>query len=158
MSVEGKHAGGRPSEYTQERADAICEMLAMGYSLRTVCQEDTMPSAATVFKWMREHDEFLKQYEKAKQESTDAMAEDLLDIADDGTNDWTTKTNKDGSEYDVVNAEVIARSKLRVDTRKWLMAKMKPKKYGEKLDVTSDGDKLEGLVVVRDKSGDEPQD
>lgn len=150
--AEGTNKVGRPSEYSQDKADAICELLAMGYSLRTVCSEDNMPSAATVFKWMREHDEFLKQYEKAKQESTDAMAEDLLDIADDGTNDWVTKTNKDGSEYETVNAEVIARSRLRVDTRKWLMAKMKPKKYGDKLDMTSGGEKLEGLVIVRDKS------
>ena len=147
--AEGVNKGGRPSEYSQDKADAICELLAMGYSLRTVCSEDSMPSAATVFKWMREHDEFLKQYEKAKQESTDAMAEDLLDIADDGTNDWITKTNKDGSEYEAVNAEVIARSRLRVDTRKWLMSKMKPKKYGEKLDVVSDGEKLEGLVIIK---------
>ncbi len=66
------------------------------------------------------------------------MADEILDIADDGTNDWMT-VKMGGKDVDIPNNEVLQRSKLRVDTRKFLMAKMKPKKYGEKLDVTSDG-------------------
>lgn len=143
-------AGGRPTDYTQDKADAICEQLAMGDSLRTVCKSDDMPTVKTVFNWLRKYPEFLQQYTRAKEESADAMADDILDIADDGTNDWTTRKNKDGSEYDVVDNDVIQRSRLRVETRKWLMAKMKPKKYGDKLDMTSDGEKLEGLVIIKD--------
>lgn len=135
-------AKGRPSEYTQEIADLFCELIANGDSLRTACAAKNMPSPATIFKWMRENDIFLKQYEKATQERTEAMAEELLDIVDDGSNDYMVKTGKDGSESWVLNGENIQRSRLRADTRKWLMAKMKPKKYGDKIDVTSDGDKI----------------
>lgn len=95
----------------------------------------------TIFSWLRTHDEFLKQYTRAKEESADAMAEDVLDIADDGTNDYMTIT-KGGQEYEVVNSEALQRSRLRVDTRKWLMAKMKPKKYGDKIDMTTNGKDL----------------
>lgn len=143
--------GGRPTTYTQELADKICEGITLGYSVRTVCKPDEMPAISTFYRWLREHDEFQKQYARATEERTEAMAEDILDIADDGTNDWTTKTNKDGSEYDVVNSDVIQRSRLRVDTRKWLMAKMKPKKYGDKIDVTSGGDKINDNVHLTDE-------
>jgi len=135
-------AGGRPTTYTQELADKICEELAIGKSLRTVCAAEDMPAIRTIFNWFRSQPEFLLQYEKAKQESADAMAEELLDIADDGTNDYVERERPDGSVHEVLNTEHIQRSRLRVDTRKWLMSKMKPKKYGEKMDVTSDGKAL----------------
>lgn len=119
-----KHPGGRPNEYTQEVADRICEELAIGKSLRSVCLSEDMPAIRTIFNWFRSHPEFLLQYEKAKQESADAMSEEVLEIADNE------------------NMEDVQRARLRVDTRKWLMAKMKPKKYGDKMDVTTDGKPL----------------
>lgn len=133
-----KDKGGRPLKYTQELADKFCELIANGMSLRSACKEKIMPAPATIFKWIRENEMFLKQYEKATQERTEAMAEDLLDIVDDGTNDWMTINRKDGSEAWQLNGEHVQRSRLRADTRKWLMAKMKPKKYGDKVDITSD--------------------
>lgn len=133
---------GRPTDYTKELADKICDQLSDGLSLRTVCLDDDMPAKSTVFKWLRTHQEFADQYARAKAEATDAMAEELLDIADDGTNDWMTITLPGGHEKEVLNNEALQRSRLRVDTRKWLMSKMKPKKYGEKLDLTTDGKEL----------------
>lgn len=138
---------GRPSEFTQEIADKICAGLAEGKSLRTVCKPNEMPHISTIFNWFRNYPDFLEQYTRAKQESADAMADEVLDIADDGTNDWMT-VHKYGGEYQVVDQEAVQRSKLRVETRKWLMAKMKPKKYGEKLDLTSDGKRIESTPVV----------
>lgn len=82
---------GRPTTYTQELADSICERLAQGESLRTACKDDKMPCVASVFNWMRTHPEFLEQYTRAKQESADAMAEDVIDISDNGVNDWMEK-------------------------------------------------------------------
>ncbi len=114
-------AGGRPTKYTQELADRICERLALGESMRTVCREEGMPVMSTIFKWLRENELFSEQYARAKQESADAMSEELLEIADNPSN------------------EDVNRDRLRVDARKWLMAKMKPKKYGDKMDVTTDG-------------------
>jgi hypothetical protein len=133
---------GRPTKYSPELADKLCADLALGFSLRTVCKEDDMPSVATVFNWLRIYPEFLEQYTRAKVESADAMADDVIDIADDGTNDWMVKYNKDGEEYWQLNGEHVQRSRLRIETRKWLMAKMKPKKYGDKLDMTTNGKDL----------------
>jgi hypothetical protein len=148
MTSQGKKIG-RPSSFTQEIADKICQELALGNSLRTVCLPDGMPSVASIFNWFRNYPEFLEQYTRAKQESADAMAEDVLDIADDATNDYMMRTGKDGNESYQLNGEHIQRSRLRVETRKWLMSKMKPKKYGEKLDLTNDGDKFEPVIIYR---------
>jgi hypothetical protein len=130
--------GGRPSDFTPELGDKICEELALGKSMRTVCAPEGMPDMSTVFRWIRKNEEFRNQYARAKEEATDAMAEDMLDIADDGSNDLMTIV-KGKTEYEVENKEVTNRSRLRVDTRKWLMSKMKPKKYGEILDLRTNG-------------------
>lgn len=130
--------GGRPTKYTEELAGRICEQLAMGHSMRHVSRDASMPAMSTMFKWLREYPEFSEQYAIAKQEATDAMAEDILDIADDGSNDYMERENNDGSTSAAYNGDSVQRSRLRVDTRKWLMAKMKPKKYGERLDLNTE--------------------
>jgi hypothetical protein len=147
---------GRPSTYSQELADKICHRIAEGASIRTVCAPDDMPAISTFFKWIREHEEFSKQYARATEERTEAMSEELLDIADDGSNDLMTVVKGDKS-YELENKEVTNRSRLRVDTRKWLMSKMKPKKYGDKLDVTSDGKAIKGNSVVFTNFSDEAE-
>lgn len=137
----------RPTKFTQDLADRICEMLAEGMSMRSVCREDDMPCMSTVFKWLREKPEFSQQYARAKEESADALFEDLLDIADDGTNDWMERTNAEGENVGwQVNGEALQRSRLRVDVRKWALSKLKPKKYGEKLDL---GNADEGGFVIK---------
>ena len=122
-------AGGRPSKYSKELASKICMQIVMGKSLRTICSADEMPSVQTIFNWFDQHPEFLDQYARAKEEQADTFAEDIVDIADDGTNDFVK--NKDGG-YEF-RGEHVQRSKLRVDTRKWLMSKFKAKKYGDKI-------------------------
>lgn len=142
---------GRPSSYSQEIADAICERLADGVSLRTVCLAEDMPAKSTVFKWLREIPGFSDQYAKAKEESADALVEDLLDIADNGSNDWIATNDPNNPGYKQ-NGEAINRSRLRVDTRKWIASKLKAKKYGEKqaIDLTSsDGSFAEDLAAAR---------
>jgi len=130
---------GRPCEYTQEIADKLCAELAQGVSLRTACKAEDMPSCVTVFSWMRKFPEFLKQYEKAKAESADYLVEEMLDIADDGTNDWMEKHSKEGENIGwQLNGEHVQRSRLRLDTRKWVASKLKAKKYGEKLELAGD--------------------
>ena len=123
---------GRPSEYTQDMADIICAQLADGESLRTVCLADDMPSKTSVFRWLRSHEEFRDQYARAKEESADALTDEMLDIADDGSNDWMKRHGKDDEDYWVTNGECIQRSRVRIDTRKWIASKLKPKKYGDK--------------------------
>lgn len=132
---------GRPTLYTVELADLICERLANGESMRSVCRDESMPAMSSVFKWLREIPQFSQQYAKAKEESADALVEDMLDIADDGTNDWMEKHDKDGENIGwQLNGEHIQRSKLRVDVRKWAASKLKAKKYGDKLELAGDAD------------------
>jgi hypothetical protein len=135
-----KKANGRPDTFTQEKADRICELISTTtYSLRTICKMEGMPSVQVVLKWLREdRSGFQAQYARAKEEQADFMGEEMIEIADDGTNDYMTITKGDIT-YNVEDKEVTNRSKLRVETRKWLMGKLKPKKYGEKLDMELTG-------------------
>tara|TARA_R110000850_G_scaffold150588_1_gene273384 strand:+ start:68 stop:514 length:447 start_codon:yes stop_codon:yes gene_type:complete len=118
----------RPSDYTPELGDLICSELADGKSMRAVCLPDEMPDKATVFRWIRTKEGFRDQYARAKEESADALTDEMLDIADDSNLDYT-KTDEDGAK---LNSENIQRSRLRIDTRKWLASKLKPKKFGDK--------------------------
>ena len=146
---------GRPSIYTPELAARICAQLACGKSLRTVCKEDDMPCLETVFGWLRTKPEFLEQYTRAKHESADALVEEMLDISDDGTNDWMEVHGKDGADAGwKVNGENVQRSRLRVETRKWAASKLKPKKYGERLDMNHGGQPDNPLTaLIRSISG-----
>jgi hypothetical protein len=120
---------GRKSTYTQKIADLICERLAAGESLRAICRDDGMPTEAAVRLWARDDVQgFASQYAHARALGYERLAEELLEIADDGSSD--THQDADGNER--TNAEVVARSRLRVDTRKWLLSKMLPKVYGER--------------------------
>lgn len=130
-----KVGAGRPSSYNQEIADKICEKVATtALSLRTICDDDNMPCVATVLNWLGSNAEFLAQYTRAKEAQADYLAEEMLDIADDGSNDFMTIVKGDES-YEVENKEWTSRSKLRLETRKWIASKLKPRKYGDKLEV-----------------------
>lgn len=135
-AAKAKRPKGRPSDFTLELADRICAEMVCGSSLRSICKADDMPSCVTVFAWLRKYPDFLKRYEAAAVERANYHAEEMLDIADDGTNDWMEVHDKEGECIGYkINGEHVQRSRLRVDTRKWLMAKLQPKKYGEKVDV-----------------------
>lgn len=91
-----------------------------------------MPSKSAVMKWLSQRPDFADQYARAREMQADHFAEEILEISDDATNDWMLR--QQGEEpFEVANHEHISRSKLRVDARKWLMSKMAPKKYGEKV-------------------------
>jgi hypothetical protein len=85
------------------------------------------------------------------------LADEIIDIADDGSNDWMERELESGKTIEVLNAEHVARSRLRVDARKWVAAKLKPKKYGDKTLVGSDPDNPmpTGFQVVLVKGEDE---
>lgn len=147
---------GRPSEFTEAMADAICEKIAEGESLRAICRDAEMPAKSTVFKWLTQQQTFADQYAHAREAQADALADEICDIADDGSNDWMERRREDGSVDDVVNHEHITRSKLRVDARKWVAAKLKPKKYGERSLVGSDPENpLPAGFILRLHKGEE---
>lgn len=105
---------GRPTAYTPKLAQIIIARLAAGESLRSICKPDDMPKESTVRLWATsDRDGFAAQYTRAREAQMDALAEDLLEIADDEDAD-------------------VNRARLRVDTRKWLMSKIAPKRFGDK--------------------------
>lgn len=124
---------GRPSDYSPELASRICARLADGESLRAVCRDADMPDKATIFNWFRAFPDFLDQYTRAKEESADALADDILEISDDARNDWMEKHGKEDAGW-IANGEHVQRSRLRVEARKWIASKLKPKKYGDKIE------------------------
>lgn len=132
---------GRPSGYTQEIADVICERLANGESLRRICESEDMPSLSMVMRWLGANAEFREQYARARELQAEFIFDQMADIADDGTNDWMASNAPDCEGYKF-NSEHVSRSKLRIDARKWMLAKMSPRKYGDKQQidhVSSDG-------------------
>lgn len=126
---------GRPTLYTPELGKRICDLVATcTFGIKKLCAtHDWMPEAITVNRWRWSIDDFCTQYTKAKVLQAELLAEDCLDIADEISND--IKLNATGDE--VCNSEFVNRSRLRVDTRKWLASKLLPKIYGElaKLDL-----------------------
>ncbi|EEX1703651.1 ubiquitin carboxyl-hydrolase [Escherichia coli] len=116
MATEEKNVG-RPSDYLPEVADDICALLASGESLVKVCKRPGMPAKATVFRWLSEHEEFRDKYAKATEARADSIFEEIFEIADTA----------------IPDAAEVAKARLRVDTRKWALARMNPRKYGDKV-------------------------
>lgn len=138
---------GRPSIYTPELAALICERLAEGMTLREVCKADDMPHESTVRHWaLTDHDGFFTHYAKAREIGYHAMADETLDIADNAQNDWMERNGDDDAGWQA-NGEHIQRSRLRIDTRKWLLSKALPKIYGDKLTHANDPENPMPAVV-----------
>jgi hypothetical protein len=136
---------------TPDVFDRICQRIAEGQSLRSVCRDVGMPDKATFFRYMRESEQSVRdQYARACEERCVALAEDAIDIADDGSNDWMDENDPENPGYRA-NGEHIQRSKLRVDTRKWFLSKLKPKVYGDKSAVELSGnlDIAQGILAAR---------
>lgn len=118
---------GRPSAYTPELADEICLHISNGIAVKDLGRIAGMPSHDTVHRWIASNPEFRDKYTRAKELALERMAEEILTISDDATNDWAV--NEDGTRR--VDQENVQRSRLRVEARKWLLSKLMPKKYGD---------------------------
>ncbi len=138
----------RPVEYTEQWADEICERLADGESLKSICTPEHMPGKATVFRWLLRYPHFEDKYIRAREAQADAIFDEILNIADDGSNDWIEKNGEV-----VLNSEAINRSRLRVDARKWMAGKLRPKKYGDRVGREDDGDGGKNELVITVKGG-----
>lgn len=120
-----------------------------GQSLRDICGKSGMPDKSTVFRWLAINEKFRDQYARAREIQQEHHAEELLDIADDGRNDWMASNDEENLGYKL-NGEHIQRSRLRVDARKWLMSKLAPKRYGDKTQITGeDGQPIAISHVVK---------
>lgn len=147
MSDETSRASGRPSVFSQETAENICARLSDGESLLSICRDPAMPHRTTVMAWVLEDREgFSAQYARARERQAHALADGILEIADDGRNDWM-EAHGDNDEGWRVNGEHLNRSRLRVDARKWLASKILPKDYGDKLETKHVGKDGESLAL-----------
>ncbi len=127
-----KSAPHKSVRYSVGLFDAICEEMAHGKSLSSICVREDMPSYTSVMNWLRMHvdDGVLEKYARAREIQADYLADEIIDIADDGSRDYKA-SGEDGAP--VVDLDHIARSRLRIDARKWAASKIAPKKYGEKI-------------------------
>lgn len=122
---------GRPSSYTPEIAREICERLAAGESLRSICRDEGMPPESTVRQWYVDDVEgFAAQYARAREIGLDVMAEETLEIADTPQVGVRSEESADG--FKEVREDMLGHRRLQVDTRKWYLSKLAPKKYGDK--------------------------
>ena len=104
---------GRPSEYTEETAKAICDRLAAGESLRAICEDKDTPAERTVYQWLAKHEIFAQEYARARKTWADAQIEEIIAVSKD--------------------AELKADDKrVQIDTLKWAMGKLNGK-YSDKL-------------------------
>jgi len=126
---EKKVKMGRPTLYCEEIAELICQRVATStVGLAKLCVlHDDLPDRTTINLWRYKHSDFSSRYARAKLFQADLLAEECLDIADNDSND--TIFDDDGNA--LCNTEFIARSRLRIDTRKWLASKLLPKQYGQ---------------------------
>ena len=130
---------GRPSAHTPELAIEICLRLANGETLREICRDERMPGRTTVTRWVVEDREgFRGHYVRAREAQADAWADENLEIADDSRNDWVER-QKGEQLVTELDREHISRSALRIETRKWHMARMAPKKWGDRTQLQHTG-------------------
>ena len=129
---------GRPSTYTLERGAEICKRLSGGQSLTTICLDASQPSRQTVYKWIYQQTEFADSYTRAREMYADYVFDGLLDLCD----------NEELAPQDVQKA------KLQIDTRKWVLARMSPKKYGDRAALELSGEGGGPITIVYDKAFD----
>ena len=132
--MSGKRKRGRPLTYTQEAADEICRRLSEGETLRAICRDMGIP-IGTVLGWVRDNrNGFAEQYARARDIGYEVMADELIEIADGGSDDWQ-------------------RDRLRVDARKWLLAKALPKRFGDRVTLAGDAEAPLGVVLLPEVQG-----
>jgi len=131
---------GRPKDITAEIEDIIIELISVSSDgLEKICNANSiLPNVRTVRRYIVDNEKFRHRYARAKEEQADVLADEIISIADE--------------LYEIASSELtnekINSARLRIDSRKWTSAKLKPKKYGEKIDLTSGGEKLQQIATI----------
>lgn len=120
----------KPMPYAEKIGSAICERLMDGESLKRICEDAKMPSRVTVFKWIRESEEFANNYARAREEQAESYADEITQIAD------------------CAKPEDAAVARLQIDARKWVASKLKPKRYGDKITHAGEGEGGAHIIQV----------
>ena len=143
ITKKPKNKGGRPTKYTKELANFICQLVStFPYGLSKICyNREDLPHESTIRQWRLDNPEFSAQYARAKLIQADILAEDCLDISDQST------------------AETYCADRLKIETRKWLASKLLPKQYGDRVVLeqkTEENEQLKAeLIALRAKLDEE---
>jgi hypothetical protein len=143
---------GRPSKYSDALALRICELIATSrMGIHKLCeQHKDLPAVSTIFLWISAEQYFSERYARAKEIQADLLAGDIIEISDKElrTKEQASGSNMNGSFDTETIKDNYNRSRLQIDARKWLASKLAPKKYGDKVDVTTGGEKINSVVVT----------
>jgi len=113
----------KPSvKFSQEIFDKICERISSGESLRKICDDDKMPNLTSVWKWLNNSEELSNQYARAREQQAETFVDEILSICDE-----VLPTGIDGK----IDPSVVNQARLKIDARKWVASKLKPKRFGE---------------------------
>ena len=137
-------------KWTEEQQDKIIEWLcghiaSSSKGIKSILEaaedfpEDVgdVPGKGSIFGWLGKREDLFDHYARAKVMQAEYITDEMIDIADDGSNDYTTKTNSNGDEYETFDNEHVQRSRLRIDTRKWYSGRLRPDRFGDKVEVNN---------------------
>jgi hypothetical protein len=127
---------GRPPKLTAAKKMDICRRIAEGESLRAICRKKDMPNRSQVFESLAGDRKFADQYERARQMQAEGFADEIIELADKSRRGKKEKL-VEGGKSEVTTGDMVERSKLQIDARKWVLSKLLPKKYGDRLELDS---------------------
>ena len=130
----------RPVEYTEDIAEEVCWRLAHGESLVSICRDEHLPHCATIYRWLVRFPLFCEMYARAREDQADTNADQILQIADEKPPEF-----KDDKGRVYLDQTFIQWQKNRIDARKWTAAKLKPRKYGDRMAVEG----VEGGATIK---------
>lgn len=140
---------GRPTKFNQQTADIICIMLSEGMSLRQILKADTvgvLPAQSTIYEWLLRHPLFAEQYARAREEQADTLADEIIEIADEQPEIVAVTDKKTGALIEhKLDGAFLQWQKNRIEARKWTAAKLRPKKYGDRMAVEG----VEGGAAIK---------
>jgi len=125
----------------------ICGLISQGFTMARIENEPGMPRRETIYKWLHTHPDFHEAYTIAQGIRAEAMGDECLEIADDSSKDIIERVTNKGTIVQAIDHENIHRSRLRVETRRHLMSKLSPKKYGDNLSINPSSGVKATLII-----------
>lgn len=148
---------------SEEVLGEIIDRMIEGESLISICKDADMPAKRSVLRFLAQDGEanqkFRREYERAIRLRTINMAEEIIEIGDDNSRDWQTRTTKDGEPYEVVDHDAINRSKLMCDNRWKFLEKLDAKRYGKQMTLAGDPERpVGGYTIIHNHFGHLPDE
>ena len=128
---------GRPRKYSDEWARQFCDLISQGKSVVDICAMEGQPSRDSVYAWMRERKDFSDMYARAREERADLLFEELFEIAD----------------KPCTNQVEVQQQRNRLDTRKWALSKLAPRKYGDRVEHDVKGGDFQPAILIQVSGG-----